>query len=174
MLNMVSKSSLSESGKLPRVSSGVSRNLTELEKRISKFISSTERAPAREEEVKVKVEKTSEKEEKVEEQNDPTFKRLKLEQLQDDIERYLQQSNEEDQVKVDLPFNPDEVQKQFRHHRAHMGSSVVILGQSADSNSAGALNADDLVDKNQEVLKVGMICERSSFVDDSQANTTYG
>ena len=56
MLNMVSKSSLSESGKLPKVSSGVSRNLTELEKRISKFISSTERAPAQKEEVKVKVE----------------------------------------------------------------------------------------------------------------------
>ena len=55
-----------------------------------------------------------------------------------------------------------------------MGSSVVILGQSADSNSAGALNADDLVDKNQDMLKVGMICERSSFVDDSAANTTYG
>ena len=100
MLNMVSKSSLSESGKLPKVSSGVSRNLTELEKRISKFISSTERAPAQKEEVKVKVEKTSEEEEKVEEKNDPTFKRLKLEQLQGDIERYLQQSNEEDQVKV--------------------------------------------------------------------------
>ena len=55
-----------------------------------------------------------------------------------------------------------------------MGSSVVILGQSAATNSAGALNADDLVSKNQEVLKVEMICERSSFVDDSQTNTTYG
>ena len=50
----------------------------------------------------------------------------------------------------------------------------MILGQSAASNSAGALNADDLVSKNQEVLKVEMICERSSFVDDSQVNTTYG
>ena len=77
MLNMVSKSSLSESGKLLKVGSGgvvsleklgsgVSRNLTELEKRISKFISSTERAPARNEEfVKMRVEKTSEEEDKV-------------------------------------------------------------------------------------------------------------
>ena len=38
----VSKSSLSESGKLPKVSSGVSRNLTALERRISRFNSSAE------------------------------------------------------------------------------------------------------------------------------------
>ena len=118
--------------------------------------------------------KPGQKSEEVEEAGSANSKRLKLAQLQDDIERYLQASHDEEDVKVDLPFNPDEVQKQFQHRRAHLGSSVVILGASAATNSAGALNAEDLVSKNQEVLKVEMICERSSFIDDSAANTTYG
>ena len=85
MLNVVSKSSLAESGRLPVVSSGVSRNLTDLDRRISKFITSTDRGPAR-----VEVEKKAEpKSEEVEEKREPGFKRLRLAQLQDDIERYL-------------------------------------------------------------------------------------
>ena len=140
----MSKSSLSESGKLPKLSSGVSRNLSGLDKRISKFITSAEEGQPRAE-----IEKQPEKKsEEMEETGNPNFKRLKLAQLQDDIERYLQASNDEEEVKVDLPFNPDEVQKQFQHRRAHLGSSVVILGASAATNSAGALNAEDLASKN--------------------------
>ena len=73
---LVSKSSLSESGKLPKLSSGVSRNLTDLDKRISKFVTATERGPPP---VEVEAEKKVElKSEEVDEKENPNFKRLRL------------------------------------------------------------------------------------------------
>ena len=140
--------------------------MTALERRISRFNSSAEPVQRKEVSREQSPKKVTEKEEAT---HTSTFKRKQLTQLQNDIEKYLQQSSEEEVV--DLPFSPEEDKK---HRRADLGSSVIILGQSGATNSAGELNAEDLVSKNLEVLKVEMICERSSFIDDSAANTTYG
>ena len=140
--------------------------MTALERRISRFNSSAEPVQRKEVSREQSPKKVTEKEEAT---HTSTFKRKQLTQLQNDIEKYLQQSSEEEVV--DLPFSPEEDKK---HRQADLGSSVIILGQSGATNSAGELNAEDLVSKNLEVLKVEMICERSSFIDDSAANTTYG
>lgn len=67
-------------------------------------------------------------------QDDKNFKLEKIEKLQDDIQRYLQQSEEqEEDNRIDLPMLMDDA---WIHQRIdqNQGSSVIIMRQSERSD----------------------------------------